>query len=64
MTMTHLCDAHTHLVTEEDINERIQHKVTSLVCNSTLGEINAFLSVDFHLFSFLPVESIHGAPTA
>ena len=39
-----LCDAHTHFVTDEDLQQRIEQNITSLVCSSTREEMENFLS--------------------
>lgn len=53
-----LCDAHTHFVSEKDIEERLQHQITSLVCNSTIDEITSFLERNLPSF-FIPTCGVH-----
>lgn len=39
-----MCDAHTHFVNDEDLKQRIEENIISLVSNSTSEEINNLLS--------------------
>ncbi len=53
-----ICDAHTHFVSEQDLNLRIKQHIPSLICNSTPDEMDFFFSKQLPSF-LIPTCGVH-----